>query len=386
MNAKAVYVLCVLSLLSIFASNLALAIVYQQSSQIITQTILRRWLNGWDKRIKITIDHNDVASNLSNFPVLIHLSNASGRNTDDVSFIFNELQSGANRKKIAVTTSDAKTQLYVEIERWDSGEAWLWAKVPSISNTRETVLYLYYDKDHADNTEYVGDPQSTPAQSVWSPNFSAVLHFNNDFRDSSDGDAPSNSPTATFVAGKMANGGEFYDNGDEADYTTAAALGGTGASDDDVGTVSFWMKGNEASYDYQVDVGYINGIIAANYQTTASNTTNKYLMTYWGGWRTGSQRYVTLNLWHYVVVSWNASRGFRMLVDGASYNAYSGAKSMVVSLVTIGNYNGHGAYEANAIIDEVRFVNDAEVSDAWIKASYESERDHLLDFADEETF
>lgn len=67
-------------------------------------------------------------------------------------------QSDANRKKIAVTKSDGTTQCYVEIEKWDhaSKQAWLWVKVPSIRISVDTDLYLYYDKDHADNTDYVG--------------------------------------------------------------------------------------------------------------------------------------------------------------------------------------------------------------------------------------
>jgi len=36
------------------------------------------WLAGWDKRIKITIDHDDIDAALVNFPILIYLSGASG--------------------------------------------------------------------------------------------------------------------------------------------------------------------------------------------------------------------------------------------------------------------------------------------------------------------
>ena len=169
-------------MLFILLSSIAYAIVYETKSQSLTQTIVRRWLSGWDKRVKITIDHNDVDSDLTNFPVLIYLSNSSGRNNDDVTFVFNELISDANRKKIAVTTSDKTTQCYVEIEKWDASneKAWLWVKVPSISSTADTDLYLYYDKDHADNPDYVGDTGSTPAQNVWDSNYKGVYHLQGD--------------------------------------------------------------------------------------------------------------------------------------------------------------------------------------------------------------
>jgi len=84
--------------------------VYETGSQSVTQTIVRKWLSGWDKRVKITIDHNDVSSDLTDFPVLIYLGDASGKNNEDVTFVFNELASDGDRKKIAVTTSDNTTQ------------------------------------------------------------------------------------------------------------------------------------------------------------------------------------------------------------------------------------------------------------------------------------
>ena len=99
-------------------------------------------LVGFDKQIPITIDPSKINETLSNFPILIHLSTASGTGDVDVSAIFDELTDDANRKKIAVTTDDGTTECYVEIERWDDAneEAWLWASIPSI-------LYRFVDAD-----------------------------------------------------------------------------------------------------------------------------------------------------------------------------------------------------------------------------------------------
>ena len=70
------------------------------------------WLQSWEKRVKITINSSDIDEALTDFPLLIYLSNSSsGENSDDVSFIFDEI--GSSRKKIAVTTSDGTTQCYV---------------------------------------------------------------------------------------------------------------------------------------------------------------------------------------------------------------------------------------------------------------------------------
>jgi len=81
------------------------------------------WLHGWDQRVPITLDHGDVDSELTDFPVLVYISNSSGRGDDNLSFIFDEI-SYANRKKIAVTTADGASQCYVEIEAWDSADTY----------------------------------------------------------------------------------------------------------------------------------------------------------------------------------------------------------------------------------------------------------------------
>src|SRR3989304_2409535 len=100
----------------------------------------RNWLSGWEKRVKITISKNNISGALSDFPVLVHLSSSSGMYGDDVRFVFDDLLNDANRKKIAITAGDGTTQCYTEIEKWDTSnkQAWLWTKVPSLSNTADT--------------------------------------------------------------------------------------------------------------------------------------------------------------------------------------------------------------------------------------------------------
>ena len=83
---------------------------YQYRRQLTITTNEPDWLGGWDNRVKITIDSDDILSTLSDFPVLIYLSNSSGIFDEDVSFVFDKLQSDINRKKIAVTQSDGITQ------------------------------------------------------------------------------------------------------------------------------------------------------------------------------------------------------------------------------------------------------------------------------------
>jgi len=135
------------------------------------------WLCNWKKRVKLTIDNNDIDSALIDFPILIYLSASSGRNSDDISCVFDELGNNDNRKKIAVTKNDGTTQCYVEIERWDHAneKAWLHIKVPNISSSSDTDLYLYYDSNQSDNTTYVGDVEERTE--VWNSNYKGVYHL-----------------------------------------------------------------------------------------------------------------------------------------------------------------------------------------------------------------
>jgi len=136
-------------------------------------------LKGWKKRVKIQIRPNIIDSDLRGFPLLVYIRRSSGRSHTDLTFIFDELQGDKNRKKIAVTLADGLTQCYVEIESWDHGrkEARLYVRVPKISSSLPTVLYLYFDRNHPDNTTYVGDVDSEVARKVWEEGYVLVHHL-----------------------------------------------------------------------------------------------------------------------------------------------------------------------------------------------------------------
>ncbi len=138
------------------------------------------WLGTWKYRLPLAIPDSLIDAALSDFPILLRLSSASGVTAFDFTAVFDELTSNDNRTKIAVTTSDGTTECKVEIQAWDdAGElAVLWVKVPAVAADADTVLYLYYDVSHADNDTNVGDKLSAPALAVWDANFVSVHHLN----------------------------------------------------------------------------------------------------------------------------------------------------------------------------------------------------------------
>jgi hypothetical protein len=160
------------------------------------------WPDNWKYRRKITIDNTNIDSDLTHFPVPITLSGTDAEN------IITEV--GSDDKKIAIALSGG-TQLYCEIEQWDTinNKITLWASRSdwTISSTEETVLYLYYDGAQDDNTTYIGYAGDVAAQNVWDSNFVAVYHM---AQDPSGGagcilDSTSNSNDGT-PAGSMTSG------------------------------------------------------------------------------------------------------------------------------------------------------------------------------------
>jgi len=135
-------------------------------------------LTGWNasQKITFTVAAAAIPSAQTNKPVLLNLSAASGLTAFDLSDIFTKL--GSNSLKIAVEVGNTGVECKVEVEFWDNANsiAQLWAKAPSLSSSADTVLNIYYDETHANNTTNVGVVGSTPAVAVWSDTYSHVYH------------------------------------------------------------------------------------------------------------------------------------------------------------------------------------------------------------------
>ena len=363
------------------------------------------WLTDWEKRAQLTIDHNDIDGALSNFPVLIYLSASSGINGDDVTFIFDEL--GANRKKIAITTSDGLTQCYVEIEKWDSvnKQAWLWVKVPNISATADTVLYIYYDNSQPDNTDYVGDPNSTPAENVWDSNYVFVSHMQDDpdtshIRDSTSNDNDGTKTGANDpieVAGKIGDAQDFdAADSERIDIGYDPSLDMTTKF-----TLEAWINPEDPA-----GIGPFPALIsrrvakAGRWNTYFMNpgTTNRYIYFYIASILNAGQGEKQMNTvapvltpgtFTHVVCTYDATLGsdnMKIYINGVLDNAddYAGTldQAGIPTPAYLGNYTSSYLY---GISDENRISKDIARSADWIKATYETGRDHLVDFGTEET-
>lgn len=333
-------------------------------------------LSGWNKRVKIIIGPANIDEDLTDFPVLLYLSSSSGTNNKDVVCVFNEI--GANRKKIAVTTSDGTTQCYVEIERWDevAEKAWLWVKIPSISSVVDTILYLYYDSLQADNATYVGDPTSAAAQNVWDADFVAVYHFY-ETTGTAIHDSTSNSlhgtKTAQCTLGSTGVVGKCVDNDPS-----------TGSIDGDgnlPATYSTWTV--EAWAQLDATPGW--GDLWAD-----STGTEMYPAQIWDAGQYGayssSQLRTTSTFpedgttWNYCVTKCDGVDTF-VFWDGDQENT-NGENRTIGGSWAIGDRTASGE-EADGRIDEVRISKIARPNH-WIKATYNTVKDNVASYADEQ--
>ncbi len=349
------------------------------------------WLGTWAKRVKLTIDQTDIDDVLSNFPILVYLSTASGINDDDVSCVFDELQSDANRKKIAVTTSDGTTQCYAEIEKWDDANeyAWLWVKVPSVAADVDTDLYLYYDRGQPDNSSYVGDIGDTPAKAVWDASFFDVLHL----PDGADTSHVTGSKTGTSYS-KVAAGAPAV--------TTSGKIANAQDVDGVDDYISFgsptpstqfvyeaWIKpDNVITYRDFLAIGIAGGITnTGDVRIQGSNVDTYWNITGGAAGRLGTT-ILSVGIWYRVTVVFETNQFPVLYINGAAEGATGGALVAIggtgwSARVGLGLYND-GSPSLDGLIDEVRLSLGTLRSATWFKASYESEVDDLLDFGSEE--
>ncbi len=343
-------------------------------------------LGGWSKRVKLTIDNTDIDGALSDFPILVYLSTSSGRNSEDVSFIFDELQNDASRLKIAVTEDDGITECYVEIEKWDdaSEEAWLWVKAPSVASGVDTDLYFYFDSTHGDNNAYVGDTNSAVAENVWDANFKAVYHMadgvdNEHIYDSTGNDNDGTKKAAntpTEAAGDIGEAQDFTAANEEYLYGNPDVAGAGDAL-----TVSILVNPDLAQ-GYQLFyrstsggrwyVGDPSAFVFVRWQK-ADDAYQTYQLT---TTPLGAFRYFNTTTYESGVLKGYHDGALEQTQNPGSHKAWTGNLYLGFAQNIITSYY-------DGLMDEVR-ISDIARSAEWIKATKESLWDNLLDFGSEE--
>ena len=123
----------------------------------------QNWYNdSWEFRKKITLSLNTatgVDSDLTDFPALISFTDTDLIQTNE-----------SLGRDFAFTQSDGKTVISHEIEKFDNttGEVIAWVRIPTLSATATTEMYIYYKG----NTIGFNSPD------VWNDDYVLVWHLN----------------------------------------------------------------------------------------------------------------------------------------------------------------------------------------------------------------
>ena len=99
-----------------------------------------------------------ISSDLTNFPYLVSFTDSDFTKTTE-----------SDGTDIVFTASDGTTELAYEIERFDqtTGEVIAWVKIPTVSASETTDIYIYYK-----------GTASSSSSSVWDSNYKLVWHLN----------------------------------------------------------------------------------------------------------------------------------------------------------------------------------------------------------------
>jgi len=280
--------------------------------------------------------------------------------------------------------SDGKTECYVEVVSgsWDSvvevGE--IWVKVPTLSATEDTILYLYYDSDHEDNTEYVGLTGSVPAQNVWDSNFKLVCHMNDN-------------PDTSHIKDSTSNGNDGVKKGANEPIEANGIIGEAQDFDGNDDIITF----SDTPFDavsaltlecwYKVDSGVTNNYFmhkddgSVRAYTLKHDTRFRFFI-----WDSGGVLHTTIaddvfvaGTAYYVVGTYDGTTQ-KLYVNGV-LQAGTATWSDTIKLTNVDFVmGGFGEYYAKGDLDEARVSIDYSRSSAWVGASYETQRDQFINY------
>lgn len=356
--------------------------------------------NGYSHYRTITFDHTmDGSSNSSNFPALIsgtysYLATAANGGEVQNTSASDDGIPGDLIPDDLIFTSDpgCSSLLNWEIESYNAstGAINAWVKVPTLSASTNTVIYMCYDNSS------ISSFQGGATGAAWDSNYKGIWHFpNGTTLGANDSTSNGNNGTvsnAIAVTSEIDGGANF--NGTNAEVTTSYTQNSATAY-----SIEAWM--NTASTNVSVAV-QDRGSGAGRSLTLgldgaggcggggcgSSSPTGKPLFgddsndIFIGVEGTSA---LNGNTWHYLVGTWSASSGtsiatsqFTLYIDGAKVGSPSAITigSDTSPLTGLGGtvFGYHQAWNSyyDGVLDEVR-ISTIVRSEDWITASYNNQ-------------
>lgn len=324
--------------------------------------------SSWARRIRISVQPDQVAADVYNFPVYVDLSDLG-------TTFFDNVQSDAG--DIVVTAGDGTTKLLREVQSYGglgplSTAGALYFLAPYLSSEVATDFYIYFGNTSANEQNDTG---------VWS-NYEMVQHLDNNPNTGSpphEQDSTENNNDLTTV-GSIPNGdsvssqiyrGIDFDSGD---YFTISNLNDFTSTQ---GTISFWIKVNTlqaATLFHFYESAYTDFIRAYLYDdgrldlTVEDGDVQKIQVV--NSFNPGTTD------WHHVVWTQDGT-AVDMYVDGRPATisgTNSGAWWTDHLSLTAGKLAGGSWGNTVAIMDEFR-VSQKAMSADWIATEYNNQFD-----------
>lgn len=152
-------------------------------TMLVTGVSAVSWPYDAEYRYNFTINVTDVGltRNLTNVPIFVQLSDDTGKNSGDVTAIFDEI--GAEYTRMALYNPDREFHTYVEVETWDeinkTAALWFIADEINYLDSTKNIWEIYFD-DNLTSLNLVGGIGSESGKGVWNTTYMAVWHMVDD--------------------------------------------------------------------------------------------------------------------------------------------------------------------------------------------------------------
>jgi len=325
------------------------------------------WYNeSWTYRVKIIIQSSQINSDLIDFPVYL-------RGSDFGASVYINAKSAA--EDFRFTKADETTELPFEIVSYNSGtnEFEIHVKVDFISNSSDTIIYLYYGNAGA-SAYAVTDTYGRNA--VWS-DYVLVTH---------DGGATVDSTgTHTLTAnGGLVSGGVSSPTGSGTNYSSVSKYVNIGANNLNINndfTITTWLD-IDTDKNQNVILASGNSIVSPpGYwmfinRTSVSNGLSMQLDNGPGGALfapDGTNTVAASDGWKKVAIVRNGN-DYELFIDGASVDSKTETISGLnaVDDILIGKLNYGTSVYLEGSLSELRLIQDTKSSD-WITTEFNNQ-------------
>lgn len=318
------------------------------------------WYNdSWRKRRAIIIDHTKVAGDLTDFPFLVSLSSDTG-------LASNAQDDGDD---ILFTSEDGATKLAHEIEYFNgtTGELKAWIKVPDLSSTVNTTIYMYYDNSTSTNQQN--------ATSVWDSNYRLVQHLD-ETSGTSIGDSTSNSnPGSKLSSGNPASTTGQIDGAQDFSSDNITVPDHNSLDLTSAGTVSYWFNADTLQdtlpiYKNNTGTGEAANYFCINYSDASlacgigNGSTNNFV---------SETSAYSATEFKYVVLTWNGTT-MKLYLNGSEVDSQPQTISATAntSPLYIGQFSDPGVIFFDGKLDEIR-LSGTNRSAEWVQTEYNNQ-------------